>query len=145
MKKKNSLTKEDKKNWDDFLKNFDGVYDKDFQNITKSSQADRMQKLDLHGLSLIEANKVVKKFIIQSFNKNYRKILIVTGKELRSKVHDNPYVSESLNVLKNSVPEFIKNNEEMASKIIKISKASVKDGGDGAFYIFLKKKKKFIK
>ena len=56
-------------------------------------------------------------------------------------VYDNPYVSESLNVLKNSVPEFIKNNEEMSSKIIKISKASVKDGGDGAFYIFLKKKK----
>ena len=43
-----------------------------------------------------------------------------------------------MNVLKNSVPEFIMNDEDLFNKITKISKASIQDGGDGAFYIFLK-------
>ena len=86
----------------------------------------------------------VKKFIIESFNNGYRKLLIVTGKGLRSKYHNNPYLSEKLSVLKYSVPEYIKNDENLNHKISKISKADVKDGGDGAIYIFLKNNKKFI-
>ena len=38
-------------------------------------------------------------------------------------------------------PEYIKNNVDLSSKISKISKASIKDGGEGAIYIFLKKNK----
>ena len=91
------------------------------------------------------ANKVVKKFIIESFDKGYNKLLVVTGKGLRSKSYDNPYISENLNVLKNSVPEYIKNNENLNSIISKITQADQQDGGEGAFNIFLKNNKKFIK
>jgi len=45
-----------------------------------------------------------------------------------------------MSILKNSVPNFIKSNEDLLSKIIKISKAEQQDGGDGAFYILLKNK-----
>jgi len=41
--------------------------------------------------------------------------------------------------LKYSVPEFIKNEEDLNKKVIKISKVDKKHGGDGAIYIFLKK------
>jgi len=99
--------------------------------------------LDLHGFSLSDANKIVKKFIIESFNNGYHKLLIVTGKGLRSKFHNNPYFSEKLSVLKYSVPEYIKNNENLTNKIRRISKADLKDGGAGAMYIFLKNTKKF--
>ena len=44
-----------------------------------------------------------------------------------------------MSVLKYSIPEFIKNDEDLSSKINKITKADLKNGGDGAFYIFLKK------
>ena len=47
-----------------------------------------------------------------------------------------------MNVLKYSVPEFIKNDEDLFDKISKISNADLKDGGEGAFYIFLKQQKK---
>ena len=86
-------------------------------------------------------NGLLKKFIIESFAKGYKKLLIITGKGLRSKVHNNPYLSEQMNVLKHSVPEFIKNDEDLFGKISKISTADLKDGGEGAFYIFLKRKK----
>ena len=91
------------------------------------------------------ANKVVKKFIIESFDKGYNKLLVVTGKGLRSKSYDNPYISENLSVLKNSVPEYIKNNENLNSIISKITQADQQDGGEGAINIFLKNNKKFIK
>ena len=83
----------------------------------------------------------VKKFIIESFEDGFKKLLIITGKGLRSKVHKNPYFSEQMNVLKHSVPEFIKNDEDLFEKISRISTADLKHGGEGAFYIFLKKKK----
>ena len=108
-------------------------------------EINKLQKLDLHGSSLVEANKIVKNFIIRSFGSGYKKLLVVTGKGIRSKSYDSPYLSEKLSVLKYSVPEYIKNDESLSSKISRISTADIKDGGEGAIYIFLKNKKKFTR
>ena len=78
-------------------------------------------------------------------NNGYRKLLIVTGKGLRSKSYDNPYISEKLSVLNYSVPEYIKNDENLNLMINKITQADPKEGGEGAISIFLKNNKKFIK
>ena len=139
MKKKYSVTSKDKKDWIAFTKRLENVYDKNVDFIKQNTTVNKIRKLDLHGLSLNEANKIVKKFVIQSFEERYRKLLIITGKGLRSKIHKNPYLSEQMNVLKHSVPEFIKNDEDLLEKISSISTADLKDGGEGAFYIFLKK------
>jgi len=109
----------------------------------KNTEINKVRKLDLHGSSLVEANEIVKNFIIKSFNDGYKKLLIVTGKGLRSKSYDNPYLSEKLSTLKYSVPEYIKNDENLDKKISKIVQADLKDGGEGAIYIFLKNNKKF--
>ena len=111
---------------------------KEVDSVQQNLKINKFPKLDLHGFSLSEANKEVKKFIIKSFQDGYKKLLIITGKGLKSKSHNNPYLSEKLNVLKYSVPEYITNNENLINKISKISKASLKDGGEGAIYIFLK-------
>ena len=138
MKKKYTVTSKDKKDWIDFTKRLENIFDKDANFIKQNTSVNKIGKLDLHGLSLNQANKIVKKFIIESFEKGYKKILIITGKGLKSKVHKNPYLSEQMNILKYSVPEFIKNDEDLFEKINRISTADLKDGGEGAFYIFLK-------
>ena len=145
MKKKYTVTSKDKKDWIDFTKRLENIFDKDANFIKQNTPVNKIGKLDLHGLSLNQANKIVKKFIIESFEKGYKKILIITGKGLKSKVHKNPYLSEQMNILKYSVPEFIKNDENLFEKINRISTADLKDGGEGAFYIFFKKVKKSIK
>ena len=145
MKKKYTVTSKDKKDWIDFTKRIENIFDKDANFIKQNTSVNKIGKLDLHGLSLNQANKIVKKFIIESFEKGYKKILIITGKGLKSKVHKNPYLSEQMNILKYSVPEFIKNDEDLFEKINRISTADLKDGGEGAFYIFFKKVKKSIK
>ena len=58
---------------------------------------------------------------------------------LRSNNISDPYVSEKLSILKYSVPEYIKSNQELMKKIIEIKDAKIEDGGGGAFYICLKK------
>ena len=144
MKKKYTVTSKDKKDWLTFTKHLENLYDKDADSTKPKATVNKITKLDLHGLSLEDANKKVKKFIIKSFEDGYKKLLVITGKGLRSKVHKNPYLSKQMSVLKYSVPEFIKNDEDLCNKMSGISKASLKDGGEGAIYIFLRQQKKSI-
>ena len=142
MKKKYSASSKDKKDWVNFTNQIENIGVKEDDLLEENQQINKIRKIDLHGYSLNNANKVLKKFIIESFNQNYKKLLIVTGKGSRSKSYDDPYISESLSVLKNSVPEYIKNDENLNSIISKIVQASQKDGGEGAINIFLKNNKK---
>ncbi|MDB9740433.1 Smr/MutS family protein [Candidatus Pelagibacter ubique] len=67
---------------------------------------------------------------------------MITGKGLRSKNIENPYLSKDLSILKYSVPEFIENNNGLIHFIIETTDAKIEDGGSGAFYIYLKNKNK---
>ena len=140
MKKKFSLSSQNKKDWLDFTKQPKNIYDKDKTHKYDNNYSRKIRKLDLHGFSLNDANQKVKKFIEDSFDRGYEKIVIVTGKGLRSKVYNDPYRSKDMNILRNSVPAFIQNDQSMLNLVKKISGASIKDGGDGAFYVLLKKK-----
>ena len=141
VKKKYVASSKDKKDWIDFTKQIGNINLKESDFFQDGVEINKVRKLDLHGISLSESNKIVKKFVLESFNQGYKKLLIVTGKGLRSKSYDNPYISKNLSVLKNSVPEYIKNDENLNSIINKITQADQKDGGEGAINIFLKNKK----
>ena len=138
MKKKYSVSSKDKNDWESFIKDMGKIENKDFNIDEQQNVNGKVKRLDLHGVTLNEANKIVKKFIIDSANLGVKKIIIITGKGSRSKVYDDPYRSKEMSVLKNSVPEFISTDKDLKEKIIKITKAEVRDGGEGAFYIFLK-------
>jgi len=142
VKKKFISSFQDKKDWDFFTKNLDNlsIEDKEFkENYNYSKQ---IKKIDLHDYSLDGANKIIKKIIIACFNENYKKILVITGKGSRSQSYKNPYVSQKLSVLKYSVPVYIKGDHDLKNKVSKITSTPQKNGGDGAFYIFLRNKKK---
>ena len=145
MKKKYTASTKDKKDWTAFINQIGNINSKDVDILEQDIKVNKVRKLDLHGFSLVAANKIVKKFVIESFNNGYKKLLIVTGKGSRSKSYDNPYISEKLSVLKYSVPEYIKNDENLNLMINKITQADSKEGGKGAISIFLKSNKKFIK
>jgi len=132
VKKKYVVSLKNKKDWIAFTKQINNISPKEADFLPIKTQENKVPKLDLHGFSLSESNKIVKKFIVQSFDQGYKKLLIITGKGLRSKSYDNPYISEKLSVLRYSVPEFINQDENLSNKVEKISIANVKDGGEGA-------------
>ena len=145
MKKKYVVSSKDKKDWIDFTKQIGNINLKESDFFQDGAEINKVRKLDLHGISLSESNKIVKKFVLESFDQGYKKLLIITGKGLRSKSYDNPYISEKFSVLRYAVPEFINNDESLNNKVRKISVADIKNGGEGAIYIFLKSNKKFTK
>ena len=132
----NKLTDKDKKDWKNFTSSNNKVPNKD-NSINIKSYKNKI--IDLHGFSLDKANQTLEVLINKSYQLGIEKIIVITGKGIRSKTANNPYLSEELSILKNSVPEFIKSNLNLMSKIKKISEADVRDGGSGAFYIYLKK------
>ena len=140
MKKKFFATNQDKKDWLTFTQKKEKIPNKESEFISEDINKNKINKLDLHGESIDEANKKVEKFITTSFESGYKKIQIITGKGLRSKAHDDIYRSKKMSILKNSVPEYIQNNEDLLNKIKKIENSPIKDGGDGAMYIYLKNK-----
>ena len=85
----------------------------------------------------------MEQFIQKCFDENVTKVIIITGKGLRSANIENPYISKDLSILKYSVPEFIESNKDLLKVIIEITDARIEDGGGGAFYIYLKNKNKF--
>ena len=131
------ISDKDKKDWEEFLSRNQKLPNKD--NSKKKLERGKVTSIDLHGYTLEEANRTVENFINRSFENNISKLIIVTGKGLHSDNANDPYVSKDLSILKYSVPEFIKKNQELMMKIYDIKEADIKDGGDGAFYIFLKK------
>ena len=134
-----NISDKDKKDWEDFLSSNKKLPNKDLNKIKNNNL--KTNHIDLHGYSLEEANKKIKNFIISSYENKITKLIVVTGKGLHSNNLSNPYVSKDLSILKHSVPEFIKNNNELMRIIIEIKEASIEDGGSGSFYIYLKKKK----
>ena len=135
----NDISEKDKKDWETFVSNDEKLPNKDF----KSSKQNyfKVKSIDLHGYTLKEANKTIEEFIYRSFAERINKLIVVTGKGLHSQNEEDPYVSKDLSILKYSVPEFIENNTSLMNIINEIKDANIEDGGSGAFYIYLKKKR----
>ena len=134
-----NISDKDKKDWENFLKSNEKLSDKDFNQ--KKAKISKVKSIDLHGFGLDEANKAIKKFILQSYSEGISKLRIVTGKGLHSQNYKDPYISKNLGILRYSVPEFINNNKDLLDIIASFENANLNDGGEGAFYIILKKHK----
>ena len=132
----NKLSNKDKKDWQNFLDSSEKLQSKDVDHINNEVISEK--SIDLHGYTLEEANKQISEFIENCYVNKVKKVNVITGKGMRSKNLEDPYQSKDLSILKYSVPEYVKNNSELMSKIIKIDFESVNSPSKGNFDIFLK-------
>ena len=137
MIKKKDFNQEDKKIWEDYIKNPSDIYDKD-RDISNNIQRRERYRFDLHGFTLDDANKKVRQILLFCVEKKYKELLLITGKGLHSTSDKDAYISKDLGKLKYSVPEFIKSDIDLNKLIISIKEAEVKDGGEGAILIKFK-------
>jgi len=134
------ISDKDKQDWQKFINSSDKLENKD-QKIYSSSKRFIEKTIDLHGYTLEEANKKMTSYIEECYSKGINKINVITGKGLRSKNLNDPYQSNNLSILKFSVPNFIKSNNHLMSKIISIDFEAVENPSLGNFDIFLRRKK----
>ena len=88
MSKKKNISKKDIDTWNSFIKNPTNIFDKE-QSLLKNKTNNSRLKYDLHGLTLLEANKKVKELIFSCAKKNFKEILLITGKGIHSNTENN--------------------------------------------------------
>ena len=135
---KKKISQKDIITWKKYTNNPTDIFDKEKNQTNKTFKSHRF-KYDLHGFTLLEANEKAKEIILLCVKKNYKEVLLITGKGIHSNTDKDVYVSKDLSKLKYSVPEYIKSDLDLSKHIVTISNADDIDGGDGAIIIKLKK------
>ena len=93
----NKITDKDKQDWEKFLKDKKKIPNKDFP-IKRNIRHEKIKKIDLHGYTIEEANKAIEQFIEKCFNESVTKVIVITGKGLRSENVKNPLTNPSTNM-----------------------------------------------
>lgn len=98
-------------------------------------------RLDLHGWTQDEAHRALAGFIEGAHAAGQRCVLVITGKGSRAKP-DDPYGRSGTvpGVLRNAVPGWL-NQPALRPLILGFAGAQPKDGGGGALYVLLKRKR----
>ena len=122
MTKKKGLSKEDITTWNNYIKNPNDISDKE-KNSEKTNFNKSRFIYDLHGYTLAEANLRVEELIFNCMEKNYKEILLITGKGIHSNTEKNVFASKDLSKLKHSVPNYINTHNELSKCVISINDA----------------------
>ncbi len=93
-------------------------------------------RLDLHGMTQTQAYDALQRLIPMSYGQKKRCILIITGKGTR-RSSDAEYKP---GVLKQKVPEWLR-EPPLQQFILKTQTAHIKDGGEGALYVYLRRQR----
>ena len=78
------FTDKDKKDWENFINSKDKIFNKDLSENKNTYSGKGSKTIDLHGSSLETANKIVSEYIKRCSSANIKKLVVITGKGLRS-------------------------------------------------------------
>ena len=99
------------------------------------------KKIDFHGYSLYEAKQLFLDTIKDCYIKNHRCILFVTGKGTNKRMMENTYDNRLyFGKIRNNFLSWT-SIKDVKSKILNVQQANIKKGGDGAFFVYLRKNK----
>jgi len=95
-------------------------------------------KIDLHGMTLARAHPALTGFILSAHAQGKRLVLVVTGKG-KGGTGTGP-IPERRGILRHQVPHWL-TIPPLASVVMQITPAHQKHGGDGAYYIYLRRQR----
>ena len=100
------------------------------------------RKIDLHGHGLVEAYEKFISEVKKNYNNNKRCLLIITGKGVHKKIDSEQDTNPKLfyGKIKNSIIDWI-NEDDLKKYILTYQDAGFEHGGDGALFVYLRKKK----
>ncbi len=102
-------------------------------------------RLDLHGSTLEEASRSLSLFVQDAWESGARCVLVITGKGSRPRAAGaSPFAGaageRAIGVLREALPGWI-NRPALRPRVLAFGPARPKDGGDGAFYLLLKRRR----
>ena len=91
---------------------------------------------DLHGMTVAQAHAALVHFLMTSYSRNMRLVLVITGKgKFQS---DTGPIPRQVGILRHQVPQWLR-MPPLRDKILQVSEAHGKHGGSGAYYVYLRK------
>jgi DNA-nicking Smr family endonuclease len=95
-------------------------------------------RLDLHGMRQRDAHAALRKFLKWAQGKDYRHVLVITGKGGPADDSRPFYETDERGVLRQAVPHWLA-APDLASLIVSYSEAPRRLGGEGALYVRLRR------
>jgi len=93
-------------------------------------------RLDLHGMRLDRAHPALVQFILGAQARGRRLVLVITGKGKPGP--DTGPIPTPRGVLKHQVPQWLA-MPPLAQAVLQVSPAHVSHGGEGAYYVYLRR------
>lgn len=115
------------------------------KRTARRSQRGKLQidgRIDLHGMTGKQAHDALLEYLPRCYEGGKRQILVITGKGIHSSAPDNErgWWEGAHVLLREAVPHWL--NEPPLSRIVlRHSPAQGRDGGLGALYVFLRRKR----
>jgi len=95
-------------------------------------------RIDLHGMTLAQAQPALTGFILRSHAEGRRLVLVITGKGRRAE--DDGPIPMRHGALRHNVPHWL-SVPPLAQVVLQVSEAHARHGGGGAYYIYLRRKR----
>lgn len=95
-------------------------------------------RLDLHGMTLAQAGPRLNEFIGRAHSGGLRLVLVITGKGKDR--DDGGPIPVPRGVLRRQVPDWL-SRPPLSTMVLQVTEAHLKHGGDGAFYVYLRRRK----
>jgi DNA-nicking Smr family endonuclease len=95
-------------------------------------------RLDLHGMRQRDAHAALRKFLKWAQSKDYRHVLVITGKGGPADDTRPFYEADERGVLRQAVPHWL-SQPDLAHVVISYAPAPRRLGGEGALYVRLRK------
>ncbi len=95
-------------------------------------------RIDLHGMTLDQAHPTLIRFILTSQTRGLRLVLVITGKGSREDPYDP--MPRRRGVLKTQVPQWLR-MAPVAQAVLQVTPAHQRHGGDGAYYVYLRRRR----
>lgn len=93
-------------------------------------------RIDLHGMTLAEAQPALTGFILSAHKQGLRLVLVITGKG-KDRDEGGP-IPTRFGVLKNQVPQWL-TMAPLRGAVMQVSESHLKHGGSGAYYVYLRR------
>ena len=95
-------------------------------------------RLDLHGRTLPEAHAAVRAFILKEFARESRCLLVITGKGMRDE--SDVWFERERGGIRRQFRDWLA-DADLTAMVLAVTPARASHGGDGAFYVLLRRKR----
>lgn len=97
-------------------------------------------RIDLHGMTLAAAHPALTNFILDGHHRGLRLLLVITGKGQGGAREDDGPIPIRRGVLRQQVPGWL-TAPPLGAVVLDVRPAHQRHGGEGAYYVYLKRRK----